>query len=197
MISQKITYTDLDEKVQTKTFMFNLGQQDFVRLQLRYPPTIQECYEKLVAENNIEGAYDLLSDLIESAYGVREGDAFVKNRRVGGRDTRPDLANFKFQPAFEQLMADLLGNRDVLLNFFRNLTTVKMTDEDFNRFAEAIKNENEETPALVEADPARFIPTDIPTISAVDTPTDVPVSTQFPFSPAPQPLYPQTTPTNT
>lgn len=191
MISQKITYTDLDEKEQTKTFMFNLGQQDFVRLQLRYPPTIQECYEKLVAENDIEGAYDLLSDLIESAYGVREGDAFVKNRRVNGRDTRPDLANFKFQPAFEQLMVDLLNNKDILLNFFRNLTTVKMSDEEFNRFAESIKNETEETPALVEADPARFIPADIP--------TDVPITPveSVPVSPAPQSLHPQTPLTNT
>ena len=138
MIIQKIKYVNLDGVDSVGSFNFNLSQQDFVRLSLRYQPSITEAYEKMVAEKDLEGAYDLLTDVIESAYGVREGDAFIKNRRSNGRDSRPDLANFKFTPAFEQLMIDLMADKDLLLNFFRNLTNVPMSDEDFEKMSKEI-----------------------------------------------------------
>lgn len=150
MIIQKISYTNLDDVECTEAFAFNLSQQDFVRLELRYQPGIEAAYEKMVAEGNLEAAYDLLTDLIESSYGVRMGSAFVKNRRINGRDTHPDLANFKFQPAFEQLMIDLMSSTDTLLHFFRNLTNVKMTDEEFKRMAASLKKEVEEVEIKVD-----------------------------------------------
>jgi len=162
MVNQKITYLNLDGIECVDTFAFNLGQQDFVRLELRYQPGIQKCYEKLIADNNLEAAYDLLTDLVQTSYGVREGNSFVKNRRINGRDTRPDLANFAFHPAFEQLMVDLMGDSNVLLGFFRNLTNVPMSDADFARMAAAIKAE-EADPSLqlavaTEDDATRFTP---------------------------------------
>ena len=96
MVSKKISFTSLDGDAVEKDFLFNLNQQDFVRLELRYnPPTevpgdknpdgtkktnLQIMYERYVADNNLEAAYDLLTDLIETAYGVREADAFVKKQ---------------------------------------------------------------------------------------------------------------------
>lgn len=170
MITKKIAYTDLDGNQREGDFAFNLSQQDFVRFELRYDPGrdvpekdkmdengvkvphIQLAYQKLVNSNDLEGAYDLLADLIVTAYGVREGDSFVKNRRVNGRDTRPDLGNFLYHPAFEQLMVDLMTNTDTLLGFFKNLTNVALSDEAYAKMAEAIKAAEAGELALVEAD---------------------------------------------
>lgn len=168
MVSKKIIYTDLNGEEQEKEFMFNLNQQDFVRLELRYDlgfvylqkptpkthpdlfnpdgshkPNIQIAYETFVKEKNLEAAYDLLTDLICSAYGVREADSFVKNRRINGRDTRPDLANFNGHPAFDVLMMDLMKDVNDLMVFFRNLTSVKMSDEDFAKMAATVQKELE------------------------------------------------------
>lgn len=141
MVNKVLSFTDLDGNQCTKTYSFNLSQQDFVRMQLKYQPGIQECHAKLMAEGDIQGAYDLLADLIESAYGVREGDSFVKNRKLNGLDTRPDLANFKFHPAFDTLIIELMQDTPTLLEFFRNLTSVQMTDAEFESFAATIKKE--------------------------------------------------------
>jgi hypothetical protein len=157
MISKKIAFTTLDGEAVEKDFLFNLNQQDFVRLELRYdPPTKEEndinpdgskktnlqiMYERYVNDKNLEAAYDLLTDLIETSYGVREGDAFVKNRRVNGRDSRADLANFRYHPACEELMIELMNDVDMLMDFFRNLTSVKMSDEAFAKMAETVKKE--------------------------------------------------------
>lgn len=152
MVVQKIKYVNLDGKQCEENYSFNLSQQDFVRLSLRYQPSIEQAYENLVDSGNLEGAYDLLADLIESSYGVREGDAFIKNRRIQGRDSRPDLANFKFHPAFDQLMLDLMGEPDLLIHFFRNLTNVPMTEEDFNKFSKEIKAIEAEVQEVVEVE---------------------------------------------
>lgn len=141
MVNQKIEYVSLDGESCSGIFSFNLSKQDFVRLQLKYQPGILETYQAMEADKNIVGAYDLLADLIESAYGVREGDLFVKNRTAFGRDSRPDLANFKFHPAFDELMVMLMNDTPMLLDFFRNLTNVKMTDEEFELFAKKVKDE--------------------------------------------------------
>ena len=182
MVTKKIAYVDLNGQECEKEFMFNLNKQDFVRLELRYdlgivhitPPTpetnpelfnpdgtnktnIQIAYETFIKNKNLEAAYDLLTDLICSAYGVREEDSFVKNRRINGRDTRPDLANFNGHPAFDALMMDLMGDPGMLLLFFRNLATVKMSDEDFSKMALTVKQEveretaNPEIAASIEA----------------------------------------------
>ena len=148
MVNKVLSFTDLDGNQCTKTYSFNLSQQDFVRMQLKYQPGIQECHAKLMAEGDIQGAYDLLADLIESAYGVREGDSFVKNRKLNGLDTRPDLANFKFHPAFDTLIIELMQDTPTLLEFFRNLTSVQMTDAEFESFAATIKKELNETPVI-------------------------------------------------
>ena len=148
MVNKVLSFTDLDGNACTKTYSFNLSQQDFVRMQLKYQPGIQECHAKLMAEGDIQGAYDLLADLIESAYGVREGDSFVKNRKLNGLDTRPDLANFKFHPAFDTLIIELMQDTPTLLEFFRNLTSVQMSEEEFNSFAATIKQESNETPVI-------------------------------------------------
>ena len=151
MVNKILSYTDLDGNKCTKTYAFNLSQQDFVRMQLKYQPGIQECHAKLMAEGNVEGAYDLLADLIESAYGVREGDAFVKNRRMNGLNSRPDLANFKFHPAFDELIIELMQDTPTLLEFFRNITSVQMTEEEFDNFAATIKTEEPVVDAIPEA----------------------------------------------
>lgn len=153
MVIQKIKYVNFDGMDCVGSFNFNLSQQDFVRLSLRYPPDIKTAYEKMVAEGNIEGGYDLLTDIIETAYGVREGDAFIKNRKMNGKDTRPDLANFKFTPAFDQLMSDLMSDSDVLLTFFRSLTNVQMSEADFQKMSKEIKetmDAEDEKPIAVE-----------------------------------------------
>ena len=168
MVSKKISFTSLDGDAVEKDFLFNLNQQDFVRLELRYnPPTevpedknpdgtkktnLQIMYERYVADKNLEAAYDLLTDLIETAYGVREADAFVKNRRVNGRDTRPDLANFRYHPACEELMMELMGDVGLLMEFFRNLTSVKMSDEAFAKMAETVKQEMADEAAVMGID---------------------------------------------
>lgn len=141
MIQKTIEFTSLDEVKCRETFSFNLGNQDFVRMQLKYQPSLEECHKALVAAGDIEGAYDMLADLIESSYGVREGNAFVKNRRINGINSRPDLANFKFHPAFDELIVQLMADTPTLIEFFRNITSVKMTEEEFDSFAKTIKKD--------------------------------------------------------
>lgn len=154
MVTQKINYTNLDGVKCEQTYAFNLSEQDFVRMSLKYQPSIQACYDKMVKAGDIVGGYDLLTDLIESSYGVREGDSFVKNRVVGGVNSRPDLANFKFHPAFEQFMIDLVTDTDLLLSFFKHITNVPLSEDAFNKLAERVKAEEKKGTVKTKDDKA-------------------------------------------
>lgn len=119
MLKQKVKYEDFDENIQDETLYFNLSRMELVALQGRYGKEDMAKYiEKLIEDKNLEKMYELLNDIVLTAYGVRseDGKRFIKNEQI--------REEFVQSLAYEALIEDFHDEtRKVLENFVTGITS--------------------------------------------------------------------------
>lgn len=119
MLKQKVKYEDFDGNIQDETLYFNLSRMELVALQGRYGKEDMAKYiEKLIEDKNLEKMYELLNDIVLTAYGVRseDGKRFIKNEQIRGE--------FVQSLAYEALIEDFHDEtRKVLENFVTGITS--------------------------------------------------------------------------
>ena len=78
MITVPVTYTNFNEVERTEQLCFNLTKIEFMRMEAFYANRggTQAVLERLSAENDARGIMEFFEDLLERAYGIREGDHF-------------------------------------------------------------------------------------------------------------------------
>lgn len=106
MITVPVTYTNFNEVERTEQLCFNLTKIEFMRMEAFYANRggTQAVLERLSAENDARGIMEFFEDLLERAYGVREGDNFYKDPR--------DWARFAASEAYSQFFDDLMDDED-------------------------------------------------------------------------------------
>ena len=85
MLKQKVKYEDFDGNIQDEILYFNLSRMELVALQGRYGKEDMAKYiEKLIEDKNLEKMYELLNDIVLTAYGIRseDGKRFIKNDQI-------------------------------------------------------------------------------------------------------------------
>lgn len=119
MLKQKVKYEDFDGNIQDETLYFNLSRMELVALQGRYGKEDMAKYiEKLIEDKNLEKMYELLNDIVLTAYGVRseDGKRFIKNEQI--------REEFVQSLAYEALIEDFHDEtRKVLENFVTGITS--------------------------------------------------------------------------
>lgn len=119
MLKQKVKYEDFDGNIQDETLYFNLSRMELVALQGRYGKEDMAKYiEKLIEDKDLEKMYELLNDIVLTAYGVRseDGKRFIKNEQI--------REEFVQSLAYEALIEDFHDEtRKVLENFVTGITS--------------------------------------------------------------------------
>lgn len=119
MLKQKVKYEDFDGNIQDETLYFNLSRMELVALQGRYGKEDMAKYiEKLIEDKNLEKMYELLNDIVLTAYGIRseDGKRFIKNDQI--------REEFVQSLAYEALIEDFHDEtRKVLENFVTGITS--------------------------------------------------------------------------
>lgn len=119
MLKQKVKYEDFDGNIQDETLYFNLSRMELVALQGRYGKEDMAKYiEKLIEDKNLEKMYELLNNIVLTAYGVRseDGKRFIKNEQI--------REEFVQSLAYEALIEDFHDEtRKVLENFVTGITS--------------------------------------------------------------------------
>lgn len=119
MLKQKVKYEDFDGNIQDEILYFNLSRMELVALQGRYGKEDMAKYiEKLIEDKNIEKMYELLNDIVLTAYGIRseDGKRFIKNDQI--------REEFVQSLAYEALIEDFHDEtRKVLENFVKGITS--------------------------------------------------------------------------
>lgn len=118
MLKQKVQYEDFDGATQVETLYFNLNRMELIALQSRYGKEDMAAYiDKLVEDKDIEKVYEILNDIVLSAYGLRSEDSkrFIKNETI--------REEFKQSLAYEALIEDFHDEtRKVLESFIVGIT---------------------------------------------------------------------------
>ena len=118
MLKQKVQYEDFDGATQAETLYFNLNRMELITLQSRYGKEDMAAYiDKLVEDKDIEKVYEILNDIVLSAYGLRseDGKRFIKNETI--------REEFKQSLAYEALIEDFHDEtRKVLESFIVGIT---------------------------------------------------------------------------
>ena len=118
MLKQKVQYEDFDGATQVETLYFNLNRMELIALQSRYGKEDMAAYiDKLVEDKDIEKVYEILNDIVLSAYGLRseDGKRFIKNETI--------REEFKQSLAYEALIEDFHDEtRKVLESFIVGIT---------------------------------------------------------------------------
>lgn len=119
MLKQKVKYEDFDGNIQDETLYFNLSRMELVALQGRYGKEDMAKYiDKLIEDKDLEKMYELLNDIVLTAYGVRseDGKRFIKNEQI--------REEFVQSLAYEALIEDFHDEtRKVLENFVTGITS--------------------------------------------------------------------------
>lgn len=115
MLTKTITYTDLNGKEQTETFLFNMTKAELGRMQVKMDGKYIDYLQSLVEGKKIEALYDFFYNLVLDSYGQKseDGKRFVKN---------PDLrADFECSIAFSEILIDTIGDADKMSSFTKGI----------------------------------------------------------------------------
>ncbi len=140
MIAIKVKFLNFDDVEQEKVCHFHLSKTEVAKLDIKYGG-VKEYTKKLQENNDNNKLYEFIEDVVFSAYGVRKGDAFVKNEEI--------LEQYKYTNAHEAVMIQMLEqpNGTGLSKFFMGC----MSAESKKAIAQEAKHNPEMKSQLYEA----------------------------------------------
>lgn len=110
MLKKEITYTNLNDQVQTENHYFNLTRAEIVEIDADYPDGLMEYLTIAMQSKNNGAVIKAFKDLILRSYGVKTPSGkFVKNQEL--RDA------FMASEAYSVLFMELLSGEEAAANF--------------------------------------------------------------------------------
>jgi hypothetical protein len=109
MIIRTITYTNFDDEEVTKSYAFHLSKTDLVELEVSEQEGFKEMIENIVKTNDRKALVEQFKRIVLMAYGVREGDRFIKNDQL--------REEFSQTPAYEALFMELATQEGKAVEF--------------------------------------------------------------------------------
>jgi|SRR5580765_4441250 hypothetical protein len=112
MLVRPITYNDFftGEKV-TENFYFNLTSTEIMKLTAGYEGGLETVFQKIIDNKDANGMILEIDRFILTAYGVKDGNDFIKNDEVRKKFTNT--------PAYDVLFMELSTTEDGLDKFLR------------------------------------------------------------------------------
>ena len=113
MLKETVKYLDFDGVEQTETLYFNINRMELIAMQARYGKEDMAKYiERITKEEDFGKIYDLLNDVILTAYGKKseDGKRFLKSEEI--------KEEFRTSLAYEALTESFFDDDGVTLGKF-------------------------------------------------------------------------------
>lgn len=120
MFIRNITYVDLDGNTQTKPFHFHLSEAEVVELESEHHGGLTGFAERVSHTENYGALVKEFKHIVLTAYGLREGDSFLKTEDLRIR--------FQGSGAFSALFMEFLQDQTALTDFINGVMPKKPTD---------------------------------------------------------------------
>ena len=115
MLKKIIKYTDYEGQERTEPFYFNLTKIEVTEMDIMYEGGLVKTLEKISQTPDIKKVYEIIKEIVLSAYGEKslDGKKFVKNKDI--RD------GFSQTEAYSELMMELLSDANMLTTFISGI----------------------------------------------------------------------------
>lgn len=123
MFTYTCKYTDYNDQEVEETLHFNLTETELSKLSFRENGTFADKIRTIVNEKNPEKIMNLLCEIIDMSYGIRDSDGkhFVKNDEV--------LNRFRCSIAYDTLCMQLIQDADLAAKFISEILPAKIRAE--------------------------------------------------------------------
>lgn len=117
MFIRNITFVDLDGNTQTKPFHFHLSEAEVVELESEHHGGLTGFAERVSHTENYGALVKEFKHIVLTAYGLREGDSFLKTEDLRVR--------FQGSGAFSALFMEFLQDQTALTDFINGVMPKK------------------------------------------------------------------------
>lgn len=123
MIKETIKYTDFNGNERSEDLYFHLSKADLIELQAKYRGGLKGFLERIVAEQDTEKVYALLTELIMMSCGKRsdDGSRFIKNEQI--------REEFKSSEAFSEIIMSFFTDVEKLTAFINGIIPHDLADQ--------------------------------------------------------------------
>lgn len=123
MIKETIKYTDFNGNERSEDLYFHLSKADLIELQAKYRGGLKGFLERIVAEQDTEKVYALLTELIMMSCGKRsdDGSRFIKNDQI--------REEFKSSEAFSEIIMSFFTDVEKLTAFINGIIPHDLADQ--------------------------------------------------------------------
>lgn len=111
MFAREIEYRTLDGKPDKGKFWFSLNEGEVAELELSHNEGLTGLIERLIATQDNMAALKEFKRIILMAYGIRDGDSFIKTPEMTTR--------FEGHPAFSALYVEFFTKEGALAEFIK------------------------------------------------------------------------------
>jgi len=120
MLKQVIKYTDFDGNPQEKTAYFYMSKPEWLKLEFSEKEGFGEMLQRLGNEKDNGKLIEIFELLLSRAYGIREGERFVKTEEL--------WKEFTQTAAYESLFMELATDQDKAMAFIVGLLPPELQD---------------------------------------------------------------------
>lgn len=82
MLTRTINFMDFDGNPQSEVHNFHLGKSELIELELSVDGGIAGSLQRIIAENDNKAMAIEFKKIILAAYGIREGNRFIKSPQI-------------------------------------------------------------------------------------------------------------------
>lgn len=119
MLKKEITYENFfTEEEETETFYFNLTERELTKFEAQFGGDVSGHMIRLMRENKTDEMFNVFEGLILTAYGVRDGNDFVKDQDAKDR--------FMNSAPYNALFIEIANDMDAFNEFFMNVIPKKI-----------------------------------------------------------------------
>lgn len=119
MIEKKINYIDFDGNEQVEVAHFHLSEATLSRMSVSFEGGMEAYLRKIVEEKDTAKILDVFEEIIQKAYGRREGKRFIQSPAMTEEFTQTE--------AYSELYMELLTDEDAAAEFIKGVLPAKLS----------------------------------------------------------------------
>lgn len=150
MFKRDIKFVNFDGEDETRSYYFTISERELVRLDAEYNGNLLKYLQGLQEKNNPKEIIDFFEHFVLMAYGVRDGDRFIKNDEV--------RTEFTQTAAWDALFMELATEDGAILKFFMAVLPENMREQIANGLKEQAKTATEIVASSAPRPPAPVPP---------------------------------------
>lgn len=113
MLKKVVEFENFDGVITKKTLWFNFTKGEVMEMEMRGDQGLFAKMKQIINADNQDDIIDIFKELVLKAYGVRDGNDFIKNQDLRDR--------FASSEAYSELFIELTTNATAAVEFFSGI----------------------------------------------------------------------------